>query len=56
MAPVHGAAGICCAACGGPAGDPEADAVVAARVANWLGAHIYLCGGCVEADLQADGG
>jgi hypothetical protein len=43
---------ITCAACGRPAGDPDTDATVVAKVADWLGVHIYLCGRCARADLR----
>lgn len=43
---------IRCAARGQPAGDPGTDAVVVVRVAPWLGAHFYLCGGCADLDLR----
>jgi hypothetical protein len=44
-----------CAACGQPAGDPDADAVVVARIASWLGACFYLCSVCAELDLRHTG-
>jgi hypothetical protein len=43
---------IRCAACRRPAGDPGKDVVVVARVAAWLGAHLYLCSPCAEMDLR----
>ena len=43
---------IRCAACRRPAGDPGSGAVVVARVAQWLGAHFYLCASCAELDLR----
>ncbi len=45
--------GVWCAACGGPAGDPDLDAVVVAKISNELGAHIYLCAACADADLNS---
>jgi hypothetical protein len=42
---------ISCAACASPAGDPELDAVVIAKISDELGAHIYMCGTCADADL-----
>jgi hypothetical protein len=41
-----------CAACTNPAGDPDLDAVVIARLSDCLGAHIYLCAACAQADLS----
>jgi hypothetical protein len=43
---------IACAACGRPAGNPGTDATLVAKVADWLGVHIYLCGWCAQADLR----
>jgi len=42
---------IRCAACGAPAGDPDTDAIVVLKVADWLGAHFYLCQSCAAQDL-----
>jgi hypothetical protein len=33
-----------CPAFGQQAGDPDQDAIVLAKVTDWLGAHLYLCG------------
>jgi hypothetical protein len=41
-----------CAACASPAGDPDLDAVVIAKVSDELGAHFYLGGACADADLS----
>ena len=43
---------IRCAACRQPAGDPDTDAVVVARIASWLDAHFYLCSACAALDLR----
>jgi len=42
-----------CAACGGPAEDAGTDAIVVLKVADWLGAHFYLCQSCTAQDLRA---
>lgn len=41
-----------CAACARPAADPGHDAVIIAKVSDHLGAHIYLCHACADADLK----
>jgi hypothetical protein len=42
-----------CAACAGPAGDPDLDAVVVAKISDQLGAHYDLCAACAGADLTS---
>lgn len=46
---------IASAACGRPAGNPDPDATLVARVADWLGVRIYLCGRCAKVDLRPVG-
>jgi hypothetical protein len=41
-----------CAACPGTAGDPDRDAVIIAKLRDNLGAHIYMCHACTQADLS----
>jgi len=43
---------ITCAACGHLAGDPDTDAIVVVKLADWLGAHFYLCQSCIRLDLH----
>lgn len=43
---------IRCVACGRPAGDPDRDSAVVAKLADNLGAHFYLCHGCADSDLN----
>jgi hypothetical protein len=46
---------IRCTACGRPAGNPDTDAVVVLKIADWLGAHFYLCQSCADHDLPLAG-
>jgi hypothetical protein len=43
---------IVCAACGQPAGNPDTDAIVVAKVTDWFGAHFYMCHSCTDLDLR----
>jgi hypothetical protein len=43
---------VTCASCGQPAGDPDKDAMVVAKVTDWLGAHFYLCTSCTDLDIR----
>jgi len=43
---------IQCAACPNTAGNPDRDAVIIAKLRDDLGAHIYLCHACTQADLS----
>jgi hypothetical protein len=43
---------IICTACGHTAGDPDTDAIVVAKAADWLGVHFYMCQSCTELDLH----
>ena len=43
---------IICAACGHPVGDPDTDAIVVVKLADWLGAHLCLCQPCTRLDLH----
>jgi hypothetical protein len=38
--------------CANPVGDPDLNAVVIAKLSEYLGVHIYLCGACAQADLS----
>jgi hypothetical protein len=40
---------------GEQAGDPDQDATVLAKVTEWLGANVYLCGSCADLDLGYSG-
>ncbi len=40
-----------CAVCPNTAGDPVRDAVIVAKLRDDLGAHIYLCHACTQANL-----
>jgi hypothetical protein len=43
---------IRCTACGAPAGNPDADAIVVLKVAEWPAAHFCLCQSCTKQDLR----
>lgn len=45
--------GIRCAACHGPAGDPDHDAIIVAKISESTGAHVYLCHTCPAIDISA---
>jgi hypothetical protein len=47
------APGIRCAACHGPAGDPDNDAVIVGKISEFIGAHVYLCRACYAIDISA---
>jgi hypothetical protein len=47
------APGICCAACQGPAVDPDHDAIIVAKINESTGAHLYLCHTCHTIDMSA---
>ncbi|HEX9035098.1 MAG TPA: hypothetical protein VF834_24930 [Streptosporangiaceae bacterium] len=38
--------------CAGPAGEPDPDAVLIARISEGLSAHFHLCAACDDADLS----
>ena len=44
---------ICCTACGEEAADPQRNTVVLVKVADWLGAHFWLCARCGKHDRGA---
>jgi hypothetical protein len=44
---------ILCAACAQSAGDPDTDAMVVVKVADWFGAHFCLCQSCTDLDLRS---
>jgi hypothetical protein len=44
-------ADITCAACGHPAADPDTDAIVVVKLADWLGVNC-LCRSCAGLDLH----
>jgi len=46
---------VTCSACGDQAGDPDQDAIILAKVAAWLGAHVHLCGSRADLDLGYTG-
>jgi len=46
---------ISCAARRQLAGDPDQDAIVVVKVADWPGTHFWLCTSCAELDPRSAG-